>query len=272
MDRLEEKVQKELHSVARDLNFTAGKTIKGEYTENLGHFFRVTLREEPILRDKKEYTIIGAVKGGVRFMTVKMESINEEYSDLKTQYEETQQNIVNEILLIAAGYANTLSSMNHAIAQLDVIVSLAVSAATAPIPYIRPKLLEEGAGFVKLTQVRHPCLEVQDGVSYTPNDVEFKRDVSEFHIITGPNMGGKSTYIRSVAVAVLMAQIGSFVPCSEAEMNVFDCIMTRVGAGDDQAKGLSTFMVEMVEMAAIVRVIFWKIPFALLFLYIFLLF
>lgn len=149
--------------------------------------------------------------------------------------------------------------MNYVMAQLDVIVALAIAAATAPIPYIRPKLHKEGSGYLNLKQIRHPCLELQDGVSYTPNDAEYIKDKSEFHIITGPNMGGKSTYIRSVAVTILMAQIGSFVPCSEAELCIFDSIMTRVGADDDQSKGLSTFMVEMVETASMFRVRYMNI-------------
>lgn len=251
--KLEEKLQGLLRNVANDLCFDEGKTVKLDRTDQLGYFFRVTLKEEPILRKNKSIKIIDTVKGGVRFSNNKLQDLNESYEEIKSAYEKQQKTVVSEILEVAAGYVDTLRNLNLSIAVVDVLVSFANAAVNAPNAYVRPKLLPAGSGILKLKSGRHPCLEKFDGISCIPNDVEFIKDEKVLQIITGPNMGGKSTFMRMVAVNVLMAQIGSFVACDEAEISLVDCILARVGADDCELKGMSTFMMEMVESRGIIK-------------------
>ncbi|XP_075226942.1 DNA mismatch repair protein spel1 [Lycorma delicatula] len=253
MDSIEDEIKSQLNRVARDLSLEPHKAIKLESNSQYGYFFRVTLKDEKVIRGNSKYTQLDTNKSGVRFRNQRLTDLNAEYVEVRDQYSDHQKAVVAEVITVAASYSNPLQQLSDVLAWLDVLTSFATVAACAPKPFVRPVIHDSGTGIFKLTQVRHPCLEVQDNTSYIPNDVHLKAGECTFLMVTGPNMGGKSTYIRSAGVTALLAHIGCFVPCDEAEISVLDAILARVGASDSQIKGMSTFMVEMVETASILR-------------------
>eukprot|EP01134_Creolimax_fragrantissima_P000450 CFRG0450T1 len=252
LDEVEENIQRSLDKCARDLGLEE-KHVKLENAKHLGWFYRVTRANESVLRNNKKYSTLETQKSGVRFVSVELRRLNEEHQSLRDDYEERQSHLADEVLNIAGGYTEPIERLNELLATIDAFVSMACVCNDAPVPYVRPTVLEQGSGSIKLTGTRHPCLEMQDDVTFIANDVDLSKGKSSFTIITGPNMGGKSTYIRQIGVIVLMAQIGCFVPCDTAEIAVCDKILARVGAGDSQLRGVSTFMAEMLETASILK-------------------
>ncbi|KAF7318276.1 DNA mismatch repair protein 2 [Mycena chlorophos] len=241
--------------VSRQLDLEIDKKLHLENNATYGYCFRVTKNDAKgkDIDSKHGYIELGMTKSGSFFTTKKLKSHAEDHRDYSDSYQKAQRDLVREVVEIAKTYTPVLESLDNVIAHLDVILSFAHVSANAPDPYVRPKITPRGTGDLVLLDARHPCLEVQDDISFIPNDVEMVKEKSEFQIITGPNMGGKSTYIRQVGAIALMAQTGCFVPCREARIPIFDSVLCRVGAGDSQLKGVSTFMAEMLETATILR-------------------
>lgn len=206
-----------------------------------------------MIRNNKSLFILDTKKDGIRFQNEKIQRINDSFISVKQEYEEKQNSVVQELIRVATGYLDSLQVLNQLLAELDIYVALAQVAVSSQNEYIRPKLYPMGHGLLRLKASRHPCLELQDGLNFIPNDCEFVRDERTFCIITGPNMGGKSTFARQVGAILIMAQLGSFVPASHAEISIVDCILARIGANDCQNKGLSTFMAEMLETSFILK-------------------
>ncbi|TVY56934.1 DNA mismatch repair protein msh-2 [Lachnellula cervina] len=253
LDKNRHEMDAEHKNASQDLGQEMDKKLFLENHKVHGWCMRLTRTEAGCIRNNKGYQEVSTQKNGVYFTTQKLQSARREYDQLIGNYESTQRSLVNEVVGVAASYCPVIELLAGALGHMDVIISFAHCSVHAPTSYVRPKMHPRGVGNTVLKEARHPCMEMQDDVQFITNDVDLTRGSSEFLIITGPNMGGKSTYIRQIGVIALMAQIGCFVPCAEAELTIFDCILARVGASDSQLKGVSTFMAEMLETANILK-------------------
>lgn len=202
MDEVEDKISKETKSAAKTLSLTEGQSLKLDYASHLGFFFGTAKREDELVRKHKKFSVIDTARGRLRFTTDNLKNLNEEYTIFKAQYEEQQKNIVAEICRIVCGYQGPLINLNHSIALIDLFLGLANVVYDSPGTFVRPEIYPEDKRILEIMELRHPCLECQEDVEYIPNDINLRANDSEFLIITGANISGKSTYIRSIGIAV----------------------------------------------------------------------
>jgi len=266
-----EAVEREIegHAVqaASDLGLELGKTIKLEWHKMSNQklrCLRITKKEEMAARSSMKslrFVELETRKDGVKFTNDRLRAAAERLHELSIEYDRKQAKLVAQVVEVAATFSPVWEKVAGVVAELDVLNGFAVLGASAPIQYVRPVLVDDECGSadgenrsaIVLKKSRHPCVEAQDSVSFIPNDVSLTKGESWFQIITGPNMGGKSTFIRQIGMCVLMAQVGCFVPCEKATIAIRDAIFARVGAGDCQLRGVSTFMAEMLETASILK-------------------
>lgn len=255
----QESLERQIHSLhkqtASDLDLPVDKALKLDKGTQFGHVFRITKKEEPKIRKKltTQFIVLETRKDGVKFTNTKLKKLGDQYQKVLEEYKNCQKELVNRVIQTAVTFSEIFKSLATMLSELDVLLSFADLASSCPTPYTRPDINPPDVGDIILEGSRHPCVEAQDWVNFIPNDCKLIRGKSWFQIITGPNMGGKSTFIRQVGVNILMAQVGSFVPCDRASISVRDCIFARVGAGDCQLRGVSTFMQEMLETASILK-------------------
>ena len=245
-----QSVYQEYTRIAHSLGIEIDKKIKLERNSMYGYFMRVTRNDSSVLRQRTDFIEYTTQKNGVYFVTLAMKKASEGYDEACRLYDKLQSSLVRDIVQVVSTYCQLADQLNSLVAYLDVICSFAQVSQYSKVPYTRPIMHSKGSQVLILKDTRHPCLEISQ--DFIANDAIFESN-SMLQILTGPNMGGKSTYIRSVGLVVLMAQIGCFVPCSYAEITVVDAIMTRVGANDNQLKGISTFMAEMIETCSILK-------------------
>jgi DNA mismatch repair protein MutS len=222
-------------------------SLKVGFNKVFGYYIEVTNTH----KDKvpAHYIRKQTLKNAERYITPELKERESSVLGAGERARELEYEIFQQVREEVAAYTARLQGTAEALAALDVLVSLATVAAEGG--YVRPEIAEGNTLVIR--DGRHPVLEQVLDEEFVPNDIEMGGDGPRLLVITGPNMAGKSVYIRQTALLVLMAQMGSFVPAREASIGLADRIFTRVGASDEQRRGQSTFMVEMVEVANILN-------------------
>ena len=227
---------------------TGIKSLKVGYNKVFGYYIEVSNANLSLVPE--DYIRRQTLVGGERYITPEMKEYESRILNSQDRLNELENSIFRQVCQQVADEAASIISTAQALAQTDVFCSLADVASRSD--YCRPKL-DEG-DTIEIKEGRHPVVEqMLDQGDFVPNDTTMSSSDAQLCLITGPNMAGKSTYIRQVAIITLMAQIGSFVPAESATIGLVDRIFSRVGLQDDLAVGQSTFMVEMVETAAILN-------------------
>ena len=232
----------------RERERTGIPKLKIGYNRVFGYYIEVSNSFKNMV--PADYIRRQTLTNGERFVTEELKQLESRILGAGERSVMLEGRLFDEVRRRVSDEMNRVQRTAHAVAQLDVLASLARTAVRHN--YARPQV--DLSGKLILRDSRHPVVEcLLEGAPFVPNDVTLDEGDNRVAIITGPNMAGKSTYMRQTALIVLMAQIGSFVPASYAQIGIVDSIFTRVGASDDLAAGQSTFMVEMTEVAEILR-------------------
>jgi DNA mismatch repair protein MutS len=229
---------------------TGIQSLKVRFNNVFGYYLEISkpnLHLAPSDYERKQ-TLVNAE----RFTTPELKDLESKILDAEDKMLTLEREIFQELRLFAAEHAARIRQTAAAIAELDVTCALAQVAAENR--YVRPGFSDSGE--IRIVAGRHPVIEKlaeREALRFIPNDLYFDTESQFIAVITGPNMGGKSTYLRQAAAIVILAQMGSFVPADSAALSIVDRVFTRIGAADNLARGRSTFMVEMTETAVILN-------------------
>ncbi|MGD1095896.1 MAG: DNA mismatch repair protein MutS [Bryobacteraceae bacterium] len=225
-------------------------SLKVRFNNVFGYYIEISkanMHLAPADYDRKQ-TLVNAE----RFTTPELKELESKILDAEEKMLAIERELFEQLRILTVTHAARIKSTAAAVAELD--VTLALSDVAAERRYTRPKF--SATGEMKVIAGRHPVIEKlaeRDAQRFIPNDLYFYPETEFIAVITGPNMGGKSTYLRQAALLVILAQMGSFVPADEALVPIVDRVFTRIGAADNLARGRSTFMVEMTETAVILN-------------------
>ncbi|MBI5779328.1 MAG: DNA mismatch repair protein MutS [Planctomycetes bacterium] len=232
---------------AEEIKRTGINSLKVGYNQVFGYYIEITNVHQTKIPDN--YIRKQTLKNCERYITPELKDYETQVLHARERSQKMEYEIFIQVRQDAEQYITQLQNIASGIAQLDCLLSLATVASENN--YCAPTI--DDSLVIKITEGRHPVLEKILDEKFIPNDILLDNEQQRIIILTGPNMAGKSTYIRQVALIVLMAQMGGFVPAREAIIGVVDRIFTRVGASDELTRGASTFMVEMNETANILN-------------------
>lgn len=237
-----------LEMEAREKEQTGIKNLKISYNKVFGYYIEVSKSNVSLVPDR--YIRKQTLTTGERYITSEMKEVEDMIVGSTAKLVQLEYDLFCEIRDRIAAQVNRLFKVANAIATIDVVMALGELAEQNG--YCRPVVDDSTA--LEIVDGRHPVVEkmLKEG-EFVPNGISMNEDTQRIMILTGPNMAGKSTYMRQTALIVLLAQIGSFVPATEAHIGIVDRIFTRIGASDDISLGQSTFMVEMNEVSGILR-------------------
>ena len=227
---------------------TGIKTLKIGYNRMFGYYIEVSKGQASLMPPsfQRRQTLVN----GERFISPELKEYETKVLTAQDQMEALENELFTQLREEIGQHASRIMAVAQSLARIDVIQSLAQMAARQG--YIRPLISAEP--ILEILGGRHPVIESANlAERFVPNDVYLDHNLERLHIITGPNMAGKSTFIRQVALITVLAQIGSFVPAAKAHIGIVDKVFTRIGASDDLSRGQSTFMVEMTETANILH-------------------
>ncbi|OZI07075.1 DNA mismatch repair protein MutS [Siphonobacter sp. BAB-5385] len=233
----------------REITNTGITSLKIAYNKVFGYYLEVTNAHKN--RVPAEWIRKQTLVNAERYITPELKEYEDQILNAEDKIFVIEQRIFNELIQTASEYVSPIQQNARVLAVLDALLSFAKIAQKNK--YAKPEVNEGKA--IRITAGRHPVIEQQlpMGESYVPNDLTLDDEEQQIIMITGPNMAGKSALLRQTALIVLMAQIGSFVPATAADIGLVDKVFTRVGASDNLSRGESTFMVEMTETASILN-------------------
>ena len=236
----------------RERERTGIGSLKVKFNSVFGYYIEISkanLAHAPTDYERKQ-TLVNAE----RFTTPELKEYESKILDAQEKIVEIERRIFSELRTAIAAQAKRIRQTALALAEVDVLCCLAHVAALRN--YCRPKFVQD-SGELEIVEGRHPVIELQELTAgserFVPNDLFLNATTHNIVVLTGPNMGGKSTYLRQAALIAILAQMGSFVPAKSVRLGIMDRVFTRIGASDNLARGRSTFMVEMTETAAILH-------------------